>query len=91
MQTEKEILKEYKEKYKYIWDLELSADGKGYSFKAEKENWKRIVVNNWVESEEYDNILDFQYSPDWKNLAFIAKKENWKYVIVNNLVESPEY
>jgi len=87
----KVILESDKNKYKNFWNIQLSPNWKNIIYTAQKNNWKWIIVNNWIESSEYNSINDVKFSSDSKNIAFISEKENWKKVVVKNWVEWNEY
>lgn len=71
------------------------SNNNSYLFLAKKDNFKDVIVKDWIESKEYEEIDKFYnnitFINDWNDYIFIAKKENWKYIVVNNSEESNEY
>lgn len=43
------------------------------------ENWKQIVIQNWIKWKKFDSIRNLTYSPDWTTFAYLAENNDSIY------------
>lgn len=56
-----------------------------------RDEWRWVVVKDWIKELKCENVSGFIYSPDWKKSAYVCSWYNWGQSSKENIIENWKY